>query len=341
VPASLTAPAVVAFSEAVRATGATVAALVLTDTGQLVPSAQRCLSGSTVVSCSGAAFRSVHLTPAHALTPGQHYSVRVAAGAVRDAASNANPAASKSFRALRALQETAPGVAQAWQRVSSSSALGGSYVREHLAGAKAAWSFTGTSVTWWTVTGPTQGRAYLYVDGVRRAVDNYAAKSHFHVARTVGKLANKPHRLLIVVRGLKGAKAGKGTFVAVDGFTVGSTTTASPALSMTWRHVVSRSYSGGAASVAELRGSTLRLTFRGTAISWVTTRGPRQGKAQVWIDGVLKRTVDNYAASSSYGVKRTLTKLADKVHTLKIVVLGTHRPGGKGNTVTADRFLVA
>jgi hypothetical protein len=339
-PASLTAPAAVAFGEAVRATHATVATLVLTDSGQVVPSAQRCLTGSTVVSCSSAAFRIVHLTPAHALTSGQHYSVRVAAGAARDAASNANAAASKSFRALRVLQETVPGVAQAWQRVSSSSALGGSYVREHLAGARAAWSFTGTSVTWWTVTGPAQGRAYLYVDGVRRAVDNYAAKSHFHVARTVGKLPNKSHRALIVVRGLRGATAGTGTFVSVDGFTVGSTTTASPALSTAWRHVVSKSYSGGAASIADLRGSALRLTFRGTAISWVTARGPRQGKAQVWIDGVLKTTVDNYAATASFGVKRTVTKLADKVHTLRIVVLGRHHAGARCNTVTVDRFAV-
>jgi len=70
-------------------------------------------------------------------------------------------------------------------------------------------------------------------------------------------------------------------------------------------------------------------------------RGPSQGKAQVWLDGVLKATVDNYAATTSYGVKRALTRLADKVHTLRIVVLGKHHTGGKGNTVTVDRFAVA
>jgi len=340
-PASLTAPAVVSFGEAVRAAGATVATLVLTDTSQVVASAQSCRSGSTAVSCATAAFTSVRLTPVRALTPGQHYTVRVAAGAVRDAGSNPNAAASTSFRALRSVQENAPGVAMTWQHVSSSSALGGGYVREHLAGAQAVWSFKGTSVTWWTVTGPAQGRAYLYVDGARRSVDNYAAKTHFRVARSVGKLANTTHRVRIVVRGLKGATAGKGTFISVDGFTVGATTTASPALATTWRHPANTHFSGHAASVADLAGSTVRLSFRGTGISWFTVRGPSQGKAQVWLDGVLKATVDNYAATTSYGVRRALTRLADKVHTLKIVVLGTHHAGGKGNTVTVDRFAVA
>jgi hypothetical protein len=330
----------VTFSEAVRAAGSTVAQLVLTDTGQSVPAVQSCHSGSTVVACSTGTFASARLAPARALTPGQHYSVRVAAGAVHDAASNANPAASVNFRGQRALQENAAGVSTTWQRVRAAAALGGSFVHEHLAGAQATWSFTGTSVTWWTVTGPNQGRASLYVDGVRKAVNNYAAKQHFRVARTVGKLANKKHQLRIVVRGLKGAKAGTGTFVGVDGFTVGSTTTATPALSTTWRHATSSRLSGGAASVSDLAGSTLQLAFRGTGISWYTVRGPGQGKAQVWVDGVLKTTVDNYAASTSYGVKRALTKLSDKLHTLKIVVLGKHRAGGKGNVVTVDRFQV-
>ena len=38
--------------------------------------------------------------------------------------------------------------------------------------------------------------------------------------------------------------------------------------------------------------------------------------------------------------ERTLTGLSDKVHTLKLVVLGTHHKGGTGTWVTVDRFLV-
>jgi hypothetical protein len=33
--------------------------------------------------------------------------------------------------------------------------------------------------------------------------------------------------------------------------------------------------------------------------------------------------------------------LADKVHTLKLVVLGTHHKGATGTWVTVDRFLVS
>jgi len=341
-PASLTAPAVVTFSEAVKATGATVAQLILTGTSTVVPTRQTCRSGASTVACAGSSFGSLLLAPTRALTPGQHYTVRVAAGAVQDLATNRNAAASLAFRGQRSVQETSAAVSERWQSVSSSAALGGSFVREHLANAKASWSFTGTSVTWWTVTGPTQGRAYVYVDGALvKAVNNYAASQHFHVARKVTGLASRAHRIQIVVRGLKGAKAGKGTFVSIDGFTVGATTTNSPALSMVWRAVKNTHLSAGAASVTDLARSTVLLTFRGTGITWFTVRGPAQGKAQIWLDGVLKTTVDNYAATTSYGVKRSLSKLADKVHTLKIVVLGKHRAASKGSTITVDRFSVA
>ena len=341
-PASLTAPAVVTFSEAVRATGTTIAQLVVTGTSQVVPTTQTCRSGSSTVACAGSAFGSLLLTPTRALTPGQRYTATVAAGAVQDLATNSSSAASLAFRALRSLQETSAALTERWQSVSASAALGGSFVREHLASAKATWGFTGTAVTWWTVTGPTQGRAYVYVDGARvKAVDNYAASQHFRVARKVTGLANKAHRIQIVVRGLKGAKAGKGTFVSIDGFTVGSTTTNTPSLTSVWRTAKNTHLSGGAASVTDLARSAVLLTFRGTGITWFTVRGPAQGRAQIWLDGVLKTTVDNYAATTTYGVKRSLSKLADKVHTLRIVVLGKHRQVAKGSLITVDRLLVA
>lgn len=341
-PASLTAPAVVTFSEAVRATGATVAQLILSGTSTVVPTRQACRSGSTTVACAGSTFGSVLLTPTRALVPGQHYTVRVAAGAVQDLATNRGVAAATAFRGLRSVQETSAAVGERWQPVSSAAALGGSFVREHLAGAKASWSFTGTSVTWWTVTGPTQGRAYVYVDGVRvKAVNNYAASQHFHVARKVTGLAAKTHRIQVFVRGLKGAKAGKGTFVSIDGFTVGSATTNTPSLAMVWRTVKNTHLSAGAASVTDLARSAVLLTFRGTGVTWFTVHGPAQGKAQVWLDGALKMTVDNYAATTTFGVKRSLSKLADKVHTLRIVVLGKHRAAAKGNSIQVDRFTVA
>ena len=50
------------------------------------------------------------------------------------------------------------------------------------------------------------------------------------------------------------------------------------------------------------------------------------------------RTVDNYAPDPAYGVVRTVTGLADGVHTLRVVVLGQGRPKASGVLVSADSF---
>jgi hypothetical protein len=82
------------------------------------------------------------------------------------------------------------------------------------------------------------------------------------------------------------------------------------------------------------------VTFRGTGIDWYTARGPDQGRAKIYVDGLLVRTVDNYAASPAFGVARSITGLADGVHTLRIVVLATARPAATGALVSVDRFSI-
>ena len=62
------------------------------------------------------------------------------------------------------------------------------------------------------------------------------------------------------------------------------------------------------------------------------------GRASVYVDGVLKGTYDDYA-STSKAVVRTW-KVTDKVHTLKVVVTGTHRTGATGTRVVLDRLTV-
>jgi hypothetical protein len=341
-PTTLTGPVVVAFGEPVRAAKSAVLATLTVTGGNAVASTTSCWRGTTSVACASALFDTARVKPTSRLTPGQHYTVSVAAAVVNDRAGNANTAVSKAFRGERSLQETAPGIAASWQKVASSSAAGGSFVREHLAGAAAAWTFTGTAITWWTVTGPAYGKADVYIDGTRnRTVNLYAASRHFNASRTIGGLANKSHRLRIVVLGTKGNKAGTGTFVAVDAFTVGGTKTTSPVLATSWRPIANSHLSAGHAVVTDLANAAIQFTFRGTGVSWFTVKGPNQGKAAVYVDGVRKATYDNYAATTSFGVKRALSGLTDGVHTFKIVVLGKHRSGAKGSLVTVDRLLVA
>ena len=343
-PSGLTSPVVIGFGELVNAKkgGGTLATLTLTNGGTTVPTTTSCWRGSTSVACATALFDSIRLKPTGRLTSGQHYTASVSAGVVNDRAGNANGAASKAFRGARSLQENAPGITTTWQTGPTSSAAGGSVIREHLAGAAAAMSFTGTAITWWTVTGPAYGKADVYIDGVRnKTVNLYAAARHFNASRSVSGLTNKTHRLRIVVLGVKGNKAGTGTFVAIDAFTVAGTKTNTPSLATNWRRIANTHLSAGHAVVSDLANATLQMTFRGTGITFYTVKGLNQGKVAVYVDGVRKATFDNYATSAAYGVKRSVGNLTDALHTVKTVVLGEHHSGGKGNLVTVDRIFVS
>lgn len=78
------------------------------------------------------------------------------------------------------------------------------------------------------------------------------------------------------------------------------------------------------------------MTFRVQAwdVSWVTTRLPSSGKAQVWVDGVLVTTIDLRRSSSAWRqlvFSRHFATLA--IHTIEIRIVGTGR-------VDLDGFLV-
>src|SRR5205823_1922051 len=76
--------------------------------------------------------------------------------------------------------------------------------------------------------------------------------------------------------------------------------------------------------------------FTGTAMGWMTRKGPDMGNAQVLIDGVSKGTV-NLNASNSQSFTRTFTGLASGTHTIVIKVL--HQTQGTRYDVVVDAFI--
>lgn len=67
-------------------------------------------------------------------------------------------------------------------------------------------------------------------------------------------------------------------------------------------------------------GASVSFTFRGTAVSWITAKGPDQGTADVYIDGVKVETVDTHADTRVTGqTVFTADGLRDKEHTIEIV----------------------
>jgi hypothetical protein len=342
-PGTLSGPFVVDFGE--DAAGVDETTVFVTDeAGSPLNTAMDCLdAASDPTDCANADVRSVQLTPAARLLLGQYYRVQVnpfGNELVADDLGNVSATVDDTVRAATSANESAIGATFTWKTVKDKKAKGGSYVTEHRKGARASWTFSGRAVTWYTLTGPTQGKADVYVDGVRKTtVNNYTSTVKRGVARTVKGLAKGSHTIQIRVLGQKGSKRGKGTFVAIDGFKVGKKVTTTPVLSnVAWQAVATPSASDGTYTVADLKGQQMKFTLRGTGVTVTTARGPSFGKVAVYVDGTLQQTVDLYAAAVSYGYDVTVTGLPDGVHTVLVKVLGTKNTKSSGTGVVVDQI---
>jgi hypothetical protein len=119
---------------------------------------------------------------------------------------------------------------------------------------------------------------------------------------------------------------------------VGTTLTSNPVVTTRWATGATTLASGGRCAYADLKGETVSLTFRGTSISWRTLLGKGMGKANVYVDGTLKGTYDQFATTTKAATRTW--KLTDKVHTVRVVATGTHRTGATGNRVVLDLLTV-
>jgi hypothetical protein len=202
-------------------------------------------------------------------------------------------------------------------------------------------TFPGRSVTWYTATGPAQGKAEVLIDGRSKGVfDQYAPRADFKVARTFTKLDAGWHTIEIRVLG-RHAQAASDAQVAVDAFGFGGDVVRSPSGTVTWRTADVAGASGRTVAITDTARASVSVSFRGTGVQWMTVRGPSQGRAAIFVDDVLVRTVDNYADAPTTNVARAVTGLADGVHTLRIVALGQSRPKAEAALVTVDAFIVA
>jgi len=108
-----------------------------------------------------------------------------------------------------------------------------------------------------------------------------------------------------------------------------------------WVTGFSDSYSGGGYVYSRWAGTCLEVKFSGKQIGWVGPKQPNYGKAEVYLDGVYKTTVDCYAATgTTVALLWTSVVLPDTTHTLRIRLTGTQNPASSGNVVVVDRFLV-
>jgi hypothetical protein len=108
-----------------------------------------------------------------------------------------------------------------WLGVRNPNASGGSYRRSLAPGASSTFTFTGPSVTWLSVNGPSQGLADVFLDGRRvETVDGYAARTTWKVAHTYAGLTDAKHVIRVVVRGVHNPNSVNDS-VTVDAFVLG------------------------------------------------------------------------------------------------------------------------
>jgi hypothetical protein len=91
-----------------------------------------------------------------------------------------------------------------------------------------------------------------------------------------------------------------------------------------WSTTSSASYAGGSTRYATKKGASASFKAKARLYTFVSTMGPKRGKARIYVNGVLKATVDLYSASTRYKVQvwsYRATTLATR--TVKVVLLGT------------------
>ena len=91
-----------------------------------------------------------------------------------------------------------------------------------------------------------------------------------------------------------------------------------------WGVTSSTTYSGGAERWTTVTGASATYTFSGLGIAWIAAKGSSHGGAQVFIDGLLVGSVNQYASQTAARQVLFATRFATAgVHTIKIVASGT------------------
>ena len=213
-----------------------------------------------------------------------------------DMAGNIEDFKSSAFDVVGRVEQTSNllDFAGTWVTASNPSHSAGNYLYTVTPGSAMNMSFTGTSISWITLRGPSNGIARVTLDGGTPVdVNLYADTSQFkQTVWQVNGLSNGRHTLRIECTGSKDTSS-TGKFVGVDALEiVGSPTERryeqSEALmnfAGSWTDKTDVGMSGGGYKFTGTAGASLNVAFTGSKIEWVTVKGPNNGVARVTLDG--------------------------------------------------------
>jgi hypothetical protein len=300
------------------------------------------------------------------LMPGSHEMIVEVSG-LKNAASSGVAIVVDAFDVRTRFEEPDPAIAyagtwihdmnDAFSGTSANYGSGGAR-RSAVAGARATFSFKGTSVTWVGFRGQDAGIARVYLDGAFVTdVDTYASPKQVQAALfTASGLSGGQHTLAIEVTGQKNA-ASTNTFIRVDAFDL---TLPAPAPVVqrfqqtdatyptgVWQtSTANMLYTGGTMANSNTAGSAAVFTFNGSSIRWVGQRVRDGGIARITLDGVVVADIDTWAGvpdpdnvqEEFQAAMFTASGLTPGSHTLRIEVLGTKNHSSEGTRIVVDAF---
>ena len=219
-------------------------------------------------------------------------------------------------------------------------------------GARATFTFTGTSVTWIGFRANWAGIARVYVDGTFvEELDLYSVTEQPQArVFTAPGLAAGTHTIAVEATGRKNASATDNA-VVVDAFEVSPASAPrvagtrieenAAAVTATGSWIAASAaqpWSGGSASMSSAPGARTTVTFTGNTVSLIGLRSPQTGIARVYLDGSFHSTVDTFASSEVQAVIFTETNLAQGTHELAIEVTGLKHAAATDHRIVVDAF---
>jgi hypothetical protein len=271
----------------------------------------------------------VTLKPNSPLVPGSWYHLSTVFGDdIHDAAGN-TLTTSFDVRAATRVENSSVAVVESWDRDTSGSASGGSYIASRSAGSAATLRFSATNGQLLTVYGmktANGGFAEIYLDGSLKATRSFYAATATRASVYKTTLTDGEHTLRIKPLDTKPA-ASSGTWVGIDTISIGATNYEEPQLQQTFRRLSPAGASGSvdlATHTVDAGGRpSFAVTFWGTGVNVLATKAPDAGKAAIYVDDVLKKTVDLRAAATVHKVLIYSGSFSGAKHTLRIEVVGT------------------
>jgi beta propeller repeat protein len=257
------------------------------------------------------------------------------------------PAATSDFD----LEDQAAGVTfDRWVTGSGSAWSGATYVYSRWAGTRLDASFTGDTVRWIGPKQPSYGKADVYIDGVKKTtVDCYEPVGSATLSSTLFEatgMTDGPHTISVRLTGAKNP-ASSGNVVVVDTFEIEGAAPAGSGtrlneqgghatFSGTWIKSANPTYTSSSYAYSRWAGASYKATFTGTKVAWVGPKNSNYGYAKVYIDGVLKGTVDCYGTMGwRYKIWESAA-LTPGTHTIEIKPTGTKRAAATSTIVVID-----